>query len=234
MKRKILIIDDDTKLNAKLKKYLQGFDFDVNAYSHPKEGIKKINFFKPDLIILDYMMPDMNGLEVLKSIRKGNNVPIIMLTARIEVTDKIVGLELGADDYISKPFEPRELVARINATIKRSECNSSQKNENKRKFGDVVVDYNKHTAFIDNEDINLTNMEFNILNIFTMNIGKVLDRNFLMSKISGFNIDNFDRSIDILISRLRKKLSDNPKNPQYIKTLRGAGYIFLKEEVYDF
>ncbi len=234
MKKKILIIDDDIKLNFRLKKYLGSFDFDVITSTNPHVGIKKNQNEKPDLIILDYMMPELNGFEVLKVIRKQSNVPVIMLTARGDVTDKIIGLELGADDYLSKPFEPRELVARIHAIIKRTVEDTDLTNKSLRKFGYIVIDNNKHTAFIDGKDILLTNMEFNILKIFTNNAGKVLERNFLMEKLSGFNIESFDRSIDILISRLRKKILDDPKNPQYIKTLRGAGYIFLKEETYDF
>jgi len=227
MKKKILVIDDDQKLNDLLKEYLAKFGFEVEAVDHPHDGLKKIKIQPPDLIILDVMLPDMEGFDVCKEIRKTHNTPIIMLTARGEVTDRVVGLELGADDYLPKPFEPRELVARIQTVLRRGE--SPAMPEIKR-IGNLTVDFRKHSATLDNNLIELTTAEFEILSLFTKNPWKLLNRDNLLDQLRGIEWDVFSRSVDVLVSRLRQKLNDDPKNPKYIKTVWGAGYMFIGEE----
>lgn len=224
MKRTILIIDDDNKLNKLLIDYLSKLDFTVVAATHPEEGLDILKKNLPDIIILDIMLPDMDGFEVCRQIRKEYSVPIIMLTARGEVTDRIVGLELGADDYLPKPFEPRELVARIQSVMRRS---SEITDSDIVKFGKLLIDFKKHRVLVDGEIVVLTGMEFDILRMFTRNPDRVLDRDQILEKMRGLEWQPDNRSVDVLISRLRQKLEDDPKNPSLFKTIRGTGYKFI-------
>jgi two-component system phosphate regulon response regulator OmpR len=226
-KAKILVIDDDQKLNQLLTDYLKKFNFQVDTYTHPEKGIRAIKKEQPDLIILDIMLPDMDGFEVCKKIRQDHSVPIIMLTARGEVTDRVVGLELGADDYLPKPFEPRELVARIQTILRRS--SKDIKVEIKR-VGKITIDFNKHHVLLEGNPVDLTTAEFEILKLFTRRPGIVLTRNQILDHLWDIEWDVYNRSVDVLISRLRQKLGDDPKNPQYIKTIWGSGYMFIGEE----
>jgi len=230
MNKTILIIDDDKKLNNLLSDYLSKFGFKVTTVTHPDEGLKILKREQPDIIILDIMLPKMDGFEVCKEIRKEYSIPIIMLTARGEVTDRIVGLELGADDYLPKPFEPRELVARIQSVLRRG---SEDLKSGIIKFGRLVVDIEKHSVLLDGENVDLTTMEFEILSLFVRNPGKVFTRDHLMDRIRGIEWEAFDRSIDVLISRLRQKLNEHPKKPSFIKTIWGTGYKFIGEELED-
>lgn len=230
MDKTILIIDDDKKLNNLLSDYLAKFGFKVTTATHPEDGLKILKRELPDIIILDIMLPDMDGFEVCKEIRKAYSVPIIMLTARGEVTDRIVGLELGADDYLPKPFEPRELVARIQSVLRRS---SSILKSDIIKFGKLVVDMEKHSAILDGKDVDLTTMEFEILSLLVRNPGRVLTRDRIMDSIRGIEWKAFDRSVDVLMSRLRQKLNDAPKQPSFIKTIWGVGYMFIGEYYED-
>ena len=230
MKNKILIIDDDKKLNDRLSRYLPKFGFVVVSATHPFEGLKMLKQNQPDLIILDVMLPDMEGFEVCKKIREEFSVPIIMLTARGEVMDRIVGLELGADDYMPKPFEPRELVARIKTILRRSQIQSVS---DIKEYGDLIIDFTKHIASLNSRNIYLTSADFKILSYFVKKAGKVLSREQILDQLRGLEWDAFNRSIDVLISRLRQKLEDDPKNSQYIKTVWGTGYMFIGEENYE-
>ncbi|MCK4240943.1 MAG: response regulator transcription factor [Candidatus Atribacteria bacterium] len=230
MNKTILIIDDDKKLNNLLSDYFSKFGFKVTTVTHPDEGLKILKRELPDIIILDIMLPKMDGFEVCKEIRKEYSVPIIMLTARGEVTDRIVGLELGADDYLPKPFEPRELVARVQSVLRRS---SEDLKSGIIKFGRLVVDIEKHSVLLDGENVDLTTMEFEILSLFVRNPGKVFTRDHLMDRIRGIELEAFDRSIDVLISRLRQKLNDHPEKPSFIKTIWGTGYKFIGEALED-
>lgn len=225
MKKAILIIDDDTKLTNLLAGYLEKFDLAVEAAADPEEGLATLQKSPlPDLVILDVMLPGMDGFEVCRRIRKSWPVPIIMLTARGDVADRIVGLELGADDYLPKPFEPRELVARIQSVLRRS----GEAKETRRIIaGDLEIDLDGHTAALKGEKVDLTAMEFDLLSLFARNPGIVLDRDRIFESIKGLDDDSFDRSIDVLVSRLRAKLGDNPREPRLLKTIRGAGYKFI-------
>ena len=227
MKATILIIDDDAKLNQLLIGFLSDFGFKVAAATHPEEGLKRINHEAPDLVILDVMLPGMTGFEVCKKIRESRSVPIIMLTARGEVTDKIVGLELGADDYLPKPFEPRELVARIQSVLRRAR--GADQAQVKR-FGRLEIDFTKRGVKLDGAAVELTTNEFAVLSLLVKNKGKVLSRDQILEELRGIEWDAFNRTVDITMSRLRHKLNDDPKNPSFIKTVWATGYVFIGDE----
>ena len=230
MKKTILIIDDDEKLNRLLTDYLGNQGYNVVTATHPADGLKKLKSRSPHLVILDIMLPDMNGFEVCKIVRRSSTVPILMLTARGEVTDKVVGLELGADDYLAKPFEPRELVARIQSILRRT---GQAVLNTKRRFGPLVVNLQKRVASLDNAPLDLTTTEFEALALLVENPGAVLSRDQIMDALRGVECDAFNRSIDITMSRLRQKLKDNPRSPAFIKTVWGTGYAFIAEETDD-
>lgn len=227
MKSTILIIDDDAKLNQMLKEYLDDFGFNILTATHPEKGLKKLRKQSPDFIILDIMLPDMNGFEVCKAIRKTHNVPIIMLTARGELMDKVVGLELGADDYLPKPFEPRELVARIQSILRRTRPDDTTEVST---FGRLTINFGSQTVHIDGNNVDLTTNEFMALSLLIKSAGKVLSRDQILDELRGMECEAFNRSVDITMSRLRNKLGDDPKNPSFIKTIWGAGYLFIGKD----
>lgn len=226
MKKKILVIDDDEKLNRLLREYLAKFGFQVISHTRPSDGLRALKYEHPDLIILDIMLPDMDGFELCKIIRKDFNLPIIMLTARGEVTDRIVGLELGADDYLPKPFEPRELVARIQTILRRS--HAVPKQEWKR-FGDLTIHFAQHRVTLADQPVELTSTEFAILKMFCQHPNITFSRSQILDHLWEIEGDVDSRSVDVLISRLRQKLGDDPKNTRYIKTIWGSGYLFVME-----
>lgn len=234
MPKSILIIDDDTKLNSLLSDYLGKNNLKATPVENPKDGLVKLRTNHFDLVILDIMLPEMDGFETCKMIRKDHDVPIIMLTARGDVTDKVVGLELGADDYLSKPFEPRELLARIQSILRRSELKLQKKEIIKFKTarGSLLIDPNKRTAVLNKKDLGLTSTEFELLILFVKHNGKVLSRDEIMQNTRGISWMSFDRSVDVMVSRLRNKLKDNSnKKEPVIKTVHTIGYMFFAEEV---
>lgn len=229
MNKSILIIDDDTKLNELLSEYLTKSGYNCATSESPSDAFSKIKKNDFDVIILDIMLPEMDGFEVCKVIRKEYDTPIIMLTARGEVTDKIIGLELGADDYLPKPFEPRELLARISSIIRRVE--GKLKFVSQIKFKNLTIDVNKRAGYINNVDIELTTAEFELLFLFAKNNGKVLSRDDLMKNTRGISWESYNRSVDVMVSRLRSKLkSFSPKKEELIKTVHSIGYMFFAEE----
>ncbi|MGA2667740.1 MAG: response regulator transcription factor [Ignavibacteria bacterium] len=232
MSKSILVIDDDIKLNDLLKEYLGKNNYKVTAVENPKDGFVKLKTNHYDLIILDIMLPEMDGFEACKQIRKDYETPIVMLTARGEVTDKVVGLELGADDYLPKPFEPRELLARMQSVLRRVEV-KFKKNEIIKLntlAGELVIDPNKRTAFLHGKDLELTSTEFELLMLFVKHNGKVLSRDEIMQNTRGISWMSFDRSVDVMVSRLRNKLkSSSNKKGQIIKTVHTVGYMFYAE-----
>jgi len=223
----ILIIDDDARLNQLLKDFLKDFGFEVVTATRPSTGLKKLKQISPDLVILDIMLPEMDGFEVCRTIRQTSNVPIIMLTARGEITDKVVGLELGADDYLAKPFEPRELVARIQSVLRRLRPLGAG---HSLFFKRLTIDLDKRKALLDDHPLDLTTNEFAALALLARNAGKVLNRDQILQELRGIDCDAFNRSVDIAISRLRQKLKDDPRSPEFIKTIWGTGYIFIGGE----
>lgn len=229
MSKSILIIDDDEKLNDLLSEYLGKNNFKTTSSENPNDGLVKLKNNHYDLIILDVMLPDMDGFETMKLIRKDYETPIVMLTARGEVTDKIVGLELGADDYLPKPFEPRELLARIQSVLRRSEL-KLKKNENIF-FKHLTVDQNKRAAYFYGKDMELTSTEYELLLLFVSHNGKVLSRDEIMQNTRGISWMSFDRSVDVMVSRLRNKFKSlGGKNDKVIKTVHSVGYMFFLEE----
>jgi DNA-binding response OmpR family regulator len=220
----ILIIDDDARLNQLLKDFLKDFGYQVITTTHPAKGLKKLKQAFPDLVILDIMLPEMDGFEVCRAIRQTSKIPIIMLTARGEVTDKVVGLELGADDYLAKPFEPRELVARIQSVLRRAK----QLSDNQTLIFDrLTIDLDKRIALLDGHPVDLTTNEFTALALLARNSGKVMTRDQILQELRGMDCDAFNRSVDIAVSRLRQKLNDDPRSPEFIKTVWGTGYVFI-------
>jgi len=226
MESTILIIDDDEKLNRLLTDFLSEFGFKTLTANHPEDGLKKLNQKSPDLVILDVMLPGMDGFEVCKTIRQHSLVPIIMLTARGELMDKVVGLELGADDYLPKPFEPRELVARIHSVLRRTKEIDKTRSQC---FDRLEIDFSRHIVKLDGDIVDLTTNEFAALVLLAGNPGKVFNRDEILQELRGIDCDAFNRSVDITMSRLRQKLNDDPKNPTFIKTVWGTGYVFIGE-----
>ncbi|MBK6536206.1 MAG: response regulator transcription factor [Ignavibacteria bacterium] len=224
--KKILLIDDDEKLTDLLKDYLSKYNFSSHSSDNPLNALNHLKNNSYDLIVLDIMLPEMDGFETLKEIRKTSSIPVIMLTARGETTDKIVGLELGADDYIAKPFEPRELVARMQSVFRRTD--GSLNEDELISFKDLLINPMNRTVELSGKNIELTSTEFDILMLFAKNNGKVLSRDFLMQKTKGASWQYYDRSIDVMVSRLRNKLKQ--KNFRLIKTVQSVGYIFYAEK----
>jgi DNA-binding response OmpR family regulator len=219
---RVLIIDDDERLNSLLSEYLGRFGFSVRTATHPQAGLRALKLDPPDLVILDVMLPGMDGLAVCRKVRETSRVPIIMLTARGDVADRIVGLELGADDYVPKPFEPRELVARIQAVLRRN-----QDEMEILRAGPVEVNLSTRLARLGGRELSLTTAEFELLAVLVRNAGRVLSRERIMEGTHGINWEAFDRSIDVLISRVRQKLGDDRKQSVFIRTVRGVGYSFV-------
>jgi len=219
---RVLIIDDDEKLTALLAEYLGRFDFKVSAAPDGDSGLRALRTAQPDILILDVMLPGMDGFAICRKVRETSRVPIVMLTARGEVTDRIVGLELGADDYLPKPFEPRELVARIQAVLRRGKTDADA-----LRIGALEVNPTARSARLRGADLELTGAEFELLALLVRNRGRVLSRERIMDEIRGVDWDAFDRSIDVLVSRLRQKLGDDAKHPSFVRTIRGSGYSFI-------
>jgi len=222
--KRVLLIDDDERLNALLTTYLGRFGFVVRAATHPEQGLRAIRSDPPDVVVLDVMLPEVDGFTLCRKIRESSRVPIVMLTARGEVTDRIVGLELGADDYLPKPFEPRELLARMQAILRRGGDGETQE---RLRLGDLDVNWAKRSVHMRGRDLALTSAEFELLGLLVRNRGRVLSRDRIINETRGIDWEAFDRSIDVLISRLRQKLGDDPKHPAFIRTVRGAGYLFI-------
>ncbi len=223
---RILLIDDDEKLGELLKAYFQRFDMQLDNAVRPSEGLMKIQRDKPDLVILDGMLPEQDGFDVCRTIRKTSSIPVVMLTARGDVTDRIVGLEIGADDYLSKPFEPRELVVRIQNVLRRSKAAEAE-NETTLRFGSLLVDTERRTAELDGTPLDLTTMEYQLLVLFASNPGRTFNRDEILNELRGIDAQLFSRSVDILVSRLRQKLGDTSRQPRFIKTVWGTGYAFV-------
>ncbi|VVC83353.1 Two-component transcriptional response regulator, LuxR family [Sideroxydans sp. CL21] len=228
----ILIVDDDEQIRQLLREYLAGFGMSVTGVTDGaamEESLAKNSF---DLVILDLMLPGEDGLSLCRSLRVKSDIPILMLTARGEAMDRVVGLEVGADDYIVKPFEPRELVARIQSILRRSRSGRGSLTEKKEAefMGwrlDLIL---RQLVSPDQIVIPLSNAEFRLLAVLVEHPNRVLTREFLLDEARGRGMELFDRSIDILISRVRQKLNDDPRTPSLIKTVRGEGYLFDTKE----
>ena len=218
----ILLIDDDPGLAAPLSEYFSRFNIHLVAEQHPHEGLRSLRERGADLVILDVMLPEMDGFEVCRLIRRDSDVPIIMLTARGEVTDRVVGLELGADDYLPKPFDPRELVARIQRVLKRMEARNDNR-EGVWSFPDLLIDRERQIVEVQGKPIQLSHMEYQLVELLASRPGHPFTRNDILNALRGIDAELYTRAVDVLVSRVRQKL----KPTDYIKTVRGAGYSFV-------
>ena len=223
----ILIIDDDTQLTDLLIEFLSSYKYNIVAKHTPEKGLEHLEKKGADAVILDIMLPGMDGFQVLRKIRENSAIPVIMLTARGEVTDRIVGLELGADDYLPKPFEPRELLARIQSILRRT--HSSAAIVENVQFKGLSIDKNKQEVLLDDKSISLSTTEYEALLLFVEHTGETLDREFLVENLRGISWQSYDRSVDVLVSRLRGKLGETPDKTRFIKTIHGLGYKFIGE-----
>ena len=222
---KILVIDDDKELTSLLEEFFTNFNYTVECCHSPDEALVHLKTNNPDLIVLDIMLPGMDGLQLLRKIRENSIIPIIMLTARGEVTDRIVGLELGADDYMPKPFEPRELLARVQSIFRRSQSPVSMLDI--IEFEGLKVNKLRQEVELEGEIIHLSTTEFEALLLFVEHPAEVLDREFLVENIRGITWQTYDRSVDVLVSRLRNKMGETPVKTRFIKTIHGVGYKFI-------
>lgn len=226
MAEKILIVDDEKPIVDSIKYTLYKEGYDVVVSYDGEDALEKVKKENPDLIILDIMLPKLSGLEVCRIIRRTSNVPIIMLTAKGEDMDKVIGLELGADDYVPKPFSMRELVARIKAVLRRTKLPVNMvKTKERLEFDDVVIDIKGRTVTKRGVQIDLSPKEFDLLVTLAENEGRVMSREYLLSHVWGEDFYGDDRTVDVHIRWLREKLEDDPSNPKYIQTVRGIGYI---------
>ena len=229
MADRILMIDDDARLAAMVSEYLTTAGFVVDIRFTGREGLAALENGVFDAVILDVMLPDIDGFEICRRIRARGQTPILMLTACGEETDRIVGLEIGADDYLPKPFSPRELQARIRAILRRGRA-VDVKNDQELRFGRLRIDRSSRTVCIETEERLLTSFQFDLLVALAENAGRVLNRERLMDLVKGEEFDAFDRSIDVHISRIRSAIEDDPKRPRRIITVRGAGYVFARKQ----
>ena len=221
----MLLIDDDRKHSELLQAYFKRFGINLVCAEDADSGFRKLHNEDPDLLLLDVMLPGRDGFEICREVRKSSSLPIIMLTARGEVIDRVSGLELGADDYMGKPFEPRELVARVQALLRRSE--STVAPGGKLEFDGMLIDTASRTVEVDGATVDLTSMEYELLLILARRPGKKLSRDEILSELRGIDAAILTRSVDIMISRLRNKLGDSVKPPRFIQTIWGRGYSFV-------
>jgi len=223
--KRILVVDDDVKTVELVKLYLNRDGYKVLTAYDGVEALRLARESQPDLIVLDLMLPGIDGLEVCRTLRAESDVPIIMLTARTTEQDKLTGLDLGADDYVTKPFSPRELAARVRTVLRRL---PGERGPAEIKHGELTVNFRKYEASIAGRSLNLTPVEFKLLGVLVKEPGRVFSRGQLIEKGLGYDFDGFDRTIDVHILNLRRKLETDPSYPRYIKTVYGAGYKFLE------
>jgi two-component system phosphate regulon response regulator OmpR len=228
MPDRILVIDDDARLAAMLASYLSARGFSVEHRADGCSGAAALDEHEFDAVILDVMLPDIDGFEVCRRIRAHSQVPVLMLTARGDDLDRIVGLEIGADDYLQKPFNPRELLARLGAILRRSRRlpEAAPQPSEVLRFGRLHIDRETRAVYVDGERKDLTGRQFELLLLLAERAGRVQSREQLMEALGGEPWETFDRSIDVHISRIRSAIEDDPKRPRFVQTVRGAGYVF--------
>jgi two-component system, OmpR family, phosphate regulon response regulator OmpR len=224
--QRILLIEDDARLAAMVAEYLGGAGYRVEVAATGQAGLERLGREAFDAAVLDLMLPDMDGLDVCRRLRSGSPLPVLMLTARGDAADRIVGLEMGADDYLPKPFEPRELLARLRAILRRN----VSRNPSMLRFGRLEIDRDARVVRIDGAERSLTAYQFDLLAALAENAGRVLSREALMDLVKGEPLEAYDRSIDVQMSRIRQAIEDDPKKPRRVVTVRGAGYVFAKAQ----
>jgi DNA-binding response OmpR family regulator len=228
---RILLVDDDAALAGLLVEYLKPVGYELSVAATGGAGLKRLAADPFDAVLLDVMLPDLDGFEVCRRIRSSSEVPVLMLTARGQDEDRIVGLELGADDYLPKPFNPRELLARLRAVLRRRRPEADRRPP--LRFGRLEIDQDARIARVDGQERSLTAHQFDLLLALAESPGRVLSREALMARARGDALEAFDRSIDVHVSRLRAALEDDPRRPRRILTVRGAGYVFAKKQDED-
>jgi two-component system, OmpR family, response regulator len=224
-----LLVEDDARLAALTREYLGGHGVAVEVVADGQRGLQEALRGRWDVVLLDLMLPGLGGLEVCRALRARSDVPVIVLTARGEEADRVMGLELGADDYLAKPFSPRELLARIRAVTRRAKGRAGPA-QKPVQVGALVVDPSARSVTLRGKPIELTAYEFALLHALAERAGRILSREQLMEFATGSAEESFDRSVDVHVSRLRHKLGDDPKRPRLLKTVRGAGYVLAGEE----
>ena len=228
MAERILLIEDDPRLAEMVSEYLGEAGFRVSVAAGGRAGLERLAREPFDALVLDLMLPDMDGLEVCRELRAKHETPVLMLTARGDAADRIVGLEIGADDYLPKPFEPRELLARLRAILRRGKGRNAASKP--LRFGRLEIDREARAVQVDGEACSLTAYQFALLLALAENAGRVLSRESLMDLVKGGPLEAFDRSIDVHVSRIRAAIEDDPRKPRRIVTVRGAGYVFAKAQ----
>ena len=224
----VLIIEDDVRLAELTRDYLESNGFKVTVEGEGSRGVEQILALQPDLVILDLMLPGEDGLSICRRVRPDYAGPILMLTARTDDMDQVLGLEMGADDYVPKPVQPRVLLARMRALLRRAEI-ADQSGDSRLSFGNLEVDSATREAWLEGERVDLTSAEFDLLWLLASNAGRVLTREEIFNDLRGIKYDGQDRSIDVRVSRIRPKIGDDPNHPHRIKTVRSKGYLFVKE-----
>jgi len=227
MAKTILVVDDEERLVSLLKAYLSNEGFRIVTAKNGRDALFQARNEKPDLILLDIMMPEMDGYEFIRQHRKERETPIILLTAKIEESDKVAGLELGADDYVTKPFSPRELTARIRVVLRRA--GQEMPKAGVLRFGDIVLDRTNHIVMVGENPIDLTRSEFDLLAALMSSPGRTHTRLDLLGYLQGFAYEGYERTIDAHVKNLRAKIEDDPRDPRYIETVYGIGYRFKPE-----
>jgi two-component system, OmpR family, alkaline phosphatase synthesis response regulator PhoP len=225
--KKVLVVDDDIKIVELVKIYLARDGYSVITAFNGDDALRLAREAHPDLIVLDIMLPGIDGLEVSRKLRGESDVPIILLTAKTTEQDRIAGLDLGADDYVTKPFSPKELAARVRAVLRRLPDEDLVKGPAELKFGELSVNFPKHEAYLSGKSISLTPVEFKLLSVLIREPNIVFSRAQLIEKVLGYDFDGFDRTIDVHILNLRRKLEPDSSQPKYIKTIYGSGYKFV-------
>jgi DNA-binding response OmpR family regulator len=223
----ILLVEDDRRLAEMVSEYLGEAGFSVSVAGDGRTGLARLAAEPCDALVLDLMLPDMDGLEVCRQLRAFSDVPVLMLTARGDAMDRVVGLEIGADDYLPKPFEPRELLARLRAILRRWDRTRSS---NVLRFGRLEIDRDARGVRVDGAERSLTGHQFALLVALAERAGRVLSRDTLMDLVKGEELEAFDRSIDVHVSRIRVAIEDDPKRPRRLLTVRGAGYVFARQQ----
>jgi DNA-binding response OmpR family regulator len=227
MAERILVIEDDEGLSALLAEYLAAAGLRVVRCRDAREGFARLRCESFDALVLDVMLPDLDGFEVCRRVRAESDLPILMLTARGDETDRIVGLELGADDYLPKPFNPRELLARLRAILRRR---GAPRRSGVLRFGRLEIDRDALAVRVDGEERALTSHQFGLLVALAENAGRVMSREALLDRVRGDSLESFDRSVDVHVSRIRAAIEDDPRHPRRLLTVRGAGYVFARSQ----
>ena len=226
---KILIVEDDERLARLTQEYLIRNGLEVGVETDGNRAIRRIISEQPDLVVLDVMLPGADGLTVCREVRPHYHQPILMLTARTEDMDQVLGLEMGADDYVAKPVQPRVLLARIRALLRRTDKTVEDEVAPSLEFDDLVIDNGGRSVTLNGELVDFTSAEYDLLWLLASNAGRILSREDIFERLRGIEYDSQDRSIDVRVSRIRPKIGDDPENPKRIKTVRSKGYLFVKE-----